>query len=729
MGGGFAQSTTGPTENTMRDISALILNAIAKKSYQPMSAKALARKLGLAETSNREFRSALKGLIREGKVQLGKNETIRPAPSLPKAVGVFKRLSGGDGIVRVEAEEGLPPKEYYVPDQLTHDAATGDEVLIGVRKRATHAADGLAEISEVVRRATRQFVGTYFTRDGTGFVRVDGEVFTHSVEVGDSSVKDAKPNDKVVLEMIRFPTALERGEGVIVENLGRTGDPKVDTTAIVRALGIPDKFPEEVLEEAREQARKFREDDLSGREDFTQQLVITIDPADAKDFDDAVSLQRDPETGHWLLTVHIADVSHFVPVGGPLDREARERGTSVYLPQRVIPMFPEVLSNGLASLQEGKIRYVQTAEMEFTPDGEPIGARFARGAIRNRMRFTYEQVQAIFDHPTGTAAKGIAPEIVATLLEMRTLSLVLRARRFGRGSLEMSMPEPVLEYDEKGHVCGAHFAVQDESHQLIESFMLAANEAVATHFDKLKAPFLRRIHPAPDPRKLEAFAIFARTLAYKLPRRPGRADLQRILDESAKTGERHAVHYALLRSLKKAIYSPEQDEHYALASDHYTHFTSPIRRYPDLTVHRELGQWLEKGKVRSNEKELRNLGEHCSKTERRAETAEREAVKMRLLSYLSDRLGLVMDAVITGVTEFGFFAQGKEFPAEGLVHVSSLNDDYYQFDADGHALEGRRHAHRYRLGDAVMVEVVRVDLQRRQLDFRVAGKGKGKGRR
>ena len=481
----------------MRDISALILNAISKKSYQPMSAKALARKLGLAETAQREFRGALKALIRDGKAQLGKNDTIRPVPTLPKAIGTFKRLASGDGIVRIEAEEGLPPKEYYVPDHLTHDAATGDEVMIGVRKRATHAADGLAEISEVVRRATRQFVGTYFTRDGAGYVRVDGEVFTHSIEVGDSAVKGAKPNDKVVLEMVRFPTALVRGEGVIVEILGRTGDPKVDTTAIVRALGIPDKFPEEALEEARQQALTFREDDLTGREDFTQQLVITIDPADAKDFDDAVSLKRDGDTGHWLLTVHIADVSHFVPVGGPLDREARERGTSVYLPQRVIPMFPEVISNGLASLQEAKIRYVMTAEMEFTAEAEPVGARFARSAIRNRKRFSYEQVQAILQHPSGDAASGVAPEIVKMLLDMRTLSLLMRARRSHRGSLEMSMPEPVLEYDDKGHVSGAHFAVQDESHQLIESFMLAANEAVATHFDKIKAPFLQANPPRP----------------------------------------------------------------------------------------------------------------------------------------------------------------------------------------------------------------------------------------
>jgi len=712
----------------MPDLSALILGAISKKSYKPMTAKALARKLGLADHSLREFRGTLRALIKEGKARVGKNDLILPPESVPRARGTFKRLKGGDGVVRVATEEGLPPQEYYVPDHLAGDAASGDEVEIAVRKRSSRADDGVAEIREVVQRATRRFVGTYFERDGDALVRVDGQIFTHSVLVSDAAVKGVRPNDKVVFEMIRFPTAMDRGEGVIVEVLGRAGDPKVDTTAVVRSLGIPDQFPEEALAEAREQAMKFREDDLTDREDFTKQLVITIDPVDAKDFDDAVSLAKDPDTGHWLLTVHIADVGHFVLPGGPLDREARDRGTSVYLPQRVIPMFPEVISNGLASLQEGKVRYVKTAEMEFTEAGEPVSARFADGAIRNRKRFTYGQVQAILDHPHGDAAKGVSADIVRMLQDMRTLSKVLRARRSRRGSLEMSMPEPVLEYDEKGHVSGAHFAEQDESHRLIEDFMLAANEAVAGHFDRLKIPFIRRIHPAPDPRKLEAFVLFARTLDYKLPRRPSRFDLQRVLDESAKTSERHAVHYAMLRSLKQATYSPEQDEHFALASDHYCHFTSPIRRYPDLTVHRELGQWLARGRVRSDLKELRNIANHCSKTERRAESAEREAVKLRLLTYLSDRIGLILDAVITGVAEYGFFAQGKEFPAEGLVHVSSLGDDYYQYDADGHLLEGRRHGQRYRLGDEVRVEVVRVDLNRRQLDLRVAGKAKPRRR-
>jgi ribonuclease R len=704
----------------MPDLSALILSALSKKSYKPTTAKALARQLGLEQHAYREFRKALRGLIKEGKVQVGKNDAIRPAISLPRVRGTFKRLKAGDGVVRVPTEEGLPPQEYYVPEHMAGDAASGDEVEIAIRKRSGRTDDGLGEVREVLQRATRRFVGTYFERDGDALVRVDGQIFTHSVSVSDASVKGARPNDKVVLEMIRFPTAMDRGEGVIVEVLGRAGDPKVDTTAVVRSLGIPDQFPDEALAEARSAASGFREDDLTGREDFTKRLVITIDPVDAKDFDDAVSLTKDAETCHWLLTVHIADVAHFVPQGGPLDREARERGTSVYLPQRVIPMFPEVISNGLASLQEGKVRYVKTVEMEFTPAGEPVSASFANGAIRNRKRFTYGQVQAILDHPHGDAAKGVSAEIVHMLQDMRTLSKTLRARRRRRGSLEMDMPEPVLEYDEKGHVSGAHFAEHDESHQLIESFMLAANEAVAGHFERLKVPFIRRIHPAPDVRKLEAFAIFARTLDYKLPRRPSRFDLQRVLDESAKSTERHAVHYAMLRSLKQATYSPEQDEHFALASDHYCHFTSPIRRYPDLMVHRELGQWLTKGRVRTDLKELRNIADHCSKTERRAESAEREAVKLRLLSYLSTRLGLTLDAVITGVAEYGFFAQGKEFPAEGLVHVSSLGDDYYHYDADGHLLEGRRHGQRYRLGDEVRVEVVRVDLNRRQLDLRVA---------
>jgi ribonuclease R len=285
------------------------------------------------------------------------------------------------------------------------------------------------------------------------------------------------------------------------------------------------------------------------------------------------------------------------------------------------------------------------------------------------------------------------------------------------------MPEVELDYDDRGRVTGAHFVSHDVSHQVIEEFMLAANEAVAEHFASRGVAFLRRVHPAPDPAKLRAFATFAQILGYDLKRATDRFSLQRVLDQSADKPERHAVHYALLRSLKQAVYSPFEEEHYALASKDYCHFTSPIRRYPDLTVHRLLDQWLRDGRAGSDATELAGIGEHCSRMERRAEAAERELVKLRLLTYLSDRLGAEFDAVITGVADYGFFAQAEQLPVEGLVHVSTLADDYYAYDDEAHTLEGRRAKKRYRLGDRVRVAVVRVDLNRRQLDFRVIGAG------
>jgi ribonuclease R len=302
---------------------------------------------------------------------------------------------------------------------------------------------------------------------------------------------------------------------------------------------------------------------------------------------------------------------------------------------------------------------------------------------------------------------------------MRDLAMILRRRRLRRGALELNMPEAELEFDEQGRVTGAHFVKHDVSHEIIEEFMLAANEAVAEHLAALGVPFLRRVHPAPEPTKLEAFADFARSLGYKMERHLDRFALQRVLEKATNKPEAYAVHYALLRSLKQAAYSPEAEGHYALASDTYCHFTSPIRRYPDLTIHRVLGQWLRTGRAGSDETELAALGEHCSKTERRAEIAERELIKTKLLTYLSERLGLEMEVVITGVADYGFFASAEQLPIDGLVHISTLTEDYYYFDEATHSLIGRRSKRRYRLGDTVRVEVVRVDLQRRQLDFRV----------
>ncbi len=438
------------------------------------------------------------------------------------------------------------------------------------------------------------------------------------------------------------------------------------------------------------------------------------------------------------MGVHIADVSYFAPPGGALDREARKRGTSVYLPQRVIPMFPEIISNSLASLQQGKVRYVKSVYIDFTPAGQKTETRFTNGAINVRKRFSYEQVSDILKSyqahgRPSVGFKGVDSDVIDLLFRMRELAMILRKRRLKRGALELNMPETELEYDDQGRVTGAHFLQHDVSHQIIEEFMLAANEAVAEHLAGLSLQFLRRVHPRPEPTKLKAFADFAHSLGYKMTSELDRFALQHILEKSAGRPEAYAVHYALLRSLKQAVYSPEEEGHYALASETYCHFTSPIRRYPDLTVHRLLERKFnrqgEPGCVSarspgSDRTELAALGEHCSKTERRADMAERELIKLKLLTYLSERIGLELEVVITGVADYGFFGQAEDLPVEGLVHVSTLMDDYYDFDERSHSLIGRRTRRRYRLGDKVHVQVVRVDLQRRQLDFRVRGKKK-----
>ena len=717
------------------DLATRILQAVTAANYTPLKAKALFSRMKLGREAYPTFRQTLKRLIQSGQVVMGRGHTIRPAEPFVTVVGIYRRTPTGHGYVRPHAVDGTPQAaDIFVRADRARDAATGDEVLVRVLRPASRTRDAAGEIIEVLERATRTFVGTYFEREGQGFVRVDGNVFTHSVSVGDAGVQGVKVGDKVVVEMLRFPTPEERGEGVITEVLGPLHQPGVDTLTVIRAFGLPESFPPEVLAEARQVASQFDEG-MPGhsREDFTDELVVTIDPPDAKDFDDAVSVRIDPKSKHWILSVHIADVSAFIRAGGALDQEARRRGTSVYLPQKVLPMFPEVLSNGLASLQEGKLRWVKTVRLEYTPQLQKGTVTFHNAVIRNRRRFTYEQVQAVLDELERREQAGwpaarvvaepvgdVEAELVALIRRMRDLARLLRNKRLRRGALELEMPETVLEYDEQGRICGAHYAPHTFSHRIIEEFMLAANEAVAEYLTAHGVLFLRRVHPPPHEEKLSAFAQFAALLGYPLRRPQDRFELQRVLQQTADKPERAALHYALLRSLKQAVYSPIAEEHYALALRHYCHFTSPIRRYPDLQVHRQLDRLLRRKKPVAQKDELMALGDHCSKMERRAEMAERELIKLKVLTYLSERIGECFEAIITGVADYGFYAQAEKFPAEGLVHISSLVDDYYWYDTDSYTLQGQRTGRRFRLGDRVRVEVARVDLVRRLLDFRLA---------
>ena len=642
-------------------------------------------------------------------------------PRRDDVVGIFRRAAGGYGFVRpLEAAAGDRSGDIHIAAVSAHDAATGDTVRVRIaRGRDVRRPGPAGEIVEVVTRRTTRFVGGYFEAAGSGWVRIDGTNFARPVSVGDPGAKGVRENDKVVVEMVRFPSHLRDGEGVIVEVLGAAGEAGVDTLTVIHEFALPGPFPEGALAEARRQAERFREEVPAGRRDLTDRVIVTIDPVDARDFDDAISLER-IDRGHWLLGVHIADVSHFVEEGSPLDQEARARGTSVYLPDRVIPMLPEIVSNNLASLQPDRVRYARTCWIEFSADGIPVHAEEERSAIKSQRRFSYEEVDVFLADPETPAVK-MTGEVRSLLGRMRDLARMLRSRRMARGSLELAMPEVKIDLDRDGRVRGAHVVENTESHQIIEEFMLAANEAVAGMLAAAGAGFLRRIHPAPDPRKLRQLTEFVSELGFEVDTLESRFELQRLLDMARGRPEEHAVHYAVLRSLSRAVYGPQEDGHYALASDCYCHYTSPIRRYPDLTVHRAL-DLLARGR-RAAADGLPRLGEECSLLERRAEAAERELVKLKLLIFLSSRTGEEMHAVVTGVEPFGLFVQGLEMPAEGLVSLESLPDDSYRFERTSHTLIGRRAGNSFRLGDRVRVTVFRVDLDRRTLDFRLVEVG------
>jgi ribonuclease R len=638
-------------------------------------------------------------------------------------LGVFRRAAGGYGFVHpLAAAAGNRDSDVHVAQSACLDAVNGDTVRVRLlRGRDVRRPGPSGEIVEVVTRARTRFVGSFFVAAGSGWVQIDGTSFPRPVSVGDPGAKSVRERDKVVVEVVRFPSHLRDGEGVIVEVLGLAGEPGVDTQSIIHEFGLPGPFSEEVLDAARAQAVRFTEEVPADRRDLTGRTIITIDPVDARDFDDAISLER-LERDHWLLGVHIADVAHFVPEGTPVDQEALARGTSVYLPDRVIPMLPEIVSNNLASLQPGRVRYARTCWIEFTPDGVPVHAEVERSAIRSCRRFTYEEVDLFLADPA-TAEVEMTGEVRTLLGRMRDLARILRRRRKNRGALELEMPEVKIDLDRDGRVSGAHVVAHTESHQIIEEFMLSANEAVAERLAAAGAGFLRRIHPAPDPRKLRQLTEFVSELGFEVDTLESRFELQRLLGLTRGRTEEHAVHFAVLRSLARATYGPQPEGHYALASDCYCHFTSPIRRYPDLVVHRAL-DLLTRGR-RAPDDGLVDLGMHCSTLERRAEAAERELVKLKLLLFLSSRIGVEMDAVVTGVEPFGLFLQGLDLPAEGLLTLAELPADSYRFERVSHTLAGKRPGQTWRLGDRVRVAVKKVDLDRRSLEFRFVG-GRGK---
>lgn len=695
-----------------------ILDFVYHPQYQPAKPKGIHRALGLPPDDYPLVRKTVKRLVTEGKLAYATNHLVLSPQTLsgdPKLTrGTFRQAAAGFGFVRPQATGKLVAiEDIFIPAPSTGSAMEGDIVAVRVRSSRRGGKEG--EVVEIVQRARRQFAGTYGVEQKQSVVWLDGVANAAPVLVGDVRGLPVEQGDKVVVELVKFPDQNSVGEAVIMEVLGSSKNPAVDTLAVMRQFGLQEEFPDEVIAQARAQADEFVEGFIpEDRRDLTQVVTLTIDPHDARDFDDAVSLSKN-EKGNWELMVHIADVSHFVPVGSLLDEEAKQRATSVYLPDRVIPMLPELISNHLASLQPDKVRLTKTVLMEMSDTGTVLHQEVFNSAILNHQRLNYEQVDMYLQNPQDWRER-LTPAVFQLLRDMHTLAMVLRQNRKTDGALELHLPEIKIDLDKTGKVKGARLVEYTESHQMIEEFMLAANQAVATWLDDLEIPFLRRAHAPPERRRLQKLNGFMRDLGIKCDSMESRFEIQRVIDQVRGKPTEYAVNYAILKSMSKAVYQPEMEMHYALQFDHYCHFTSPIRRYPDLQVHRTVDRLVRQQKPYGDPLPvLITLGQHCSDKEQNAEYAEREIIKIKILHFLKKKLGEKLPGVISGVTPEGFYVRGTKFPAEGFVSVASLPEDRYRFERQGQVLEGFRRGNRFRLGDSVTTTIGQVDLARRAL--------------
>ena len=682
---------------------------------------------------------ALSELVLDDYVSTDENGHYRNAVRSNVMEGTFQRKRNGRNSF-VPDDGG---KSILVCERNSLHALDGDRVRVTMlARRAGHTRE--AEVTEILERANDTFVGQLQVERGYGFLVTESRSLATDIFIPKDKLKGGQNGDKAVVQIIEWPTDSKSPIGRVVDILGKQGENDAEMHAILAQYGLPYTYPEKVEKAAEKLSLDITPEEIARREDFRQVTTFTIDPHDAKDFDDALSI-RPVQKGVWEVGVHIADVSHYVKEGDVIDKEAVQRATSVYLVDRTIPMLPERLCNFICSLRPDEEKLAYSTIFHMNERGEVLDWHLAHTVIKSNRRFTYEEVQYILERnraaseadlnlpgehpeplPEGSAPEG---EYAEELLMLNKLAKILREKRFKNGSIGFDRSEVRFEVDEKGHPISTYVKVAKDANKLVEEFMLLANRSVAqkiAQVPKGKKPkvFVYRVHDVPDPEKMEKLSAFIARFGYKIRTDGSKTDvsksLNRLLADIKGKKEEEVVELVALRAMMKARYSTHNIGHYGLMFQYYTHFTSPIRRYPDTMVHRLLTRYAEGGRSVS-EKKYEELCEHASDMEQLAATAERASIKYKQVEFMGDRIGQEFDGTVSGVTEFGLYVEVTENKCEGMVPLRMLLDDYYEFDERNFCLVGRRYHKRYGLGDKVRIRVERANLERRQLDFALIG--------